>query len=85
VNDANWITIAGANIAVKEGPLGGTWNTMDLTAGDYQLRLVVYDNQIKNTRSALSWLLLQDNKGAADARDQYPPCHIQRHQRDHPV
>jgi len=47
VNDANWITIAGANIAVKEGPLGGTWNTMDLTAGDYQLRLVVYDNQNK--------------------------------------
>jgi hypothetical protein len=45
VGEANWTTIAGANQAVIEGPLGGTWNSQNVTPGDYQLRIVAYDSQ----------------------------------------
>lgn len=44
-NDTNWTTIAGANQAVVEGSLGGTWNSQNLTPGEYQLRIVAYDSQ----------------------------------------
>jgi hypothetical protein len=40
-----WTTIAAGNAKVVNGPLGGTWDTSDLTPGDYQLRLVVTDHQ----------------------------------------
>ena len=39
-----WATIAAGREAVVEGPLG-RWDTSALTPGDYQLRLVVVDNQ----------------------------------------
>lgn len=40
-----WTTIAAGNTAKKAEPLGGAWNTAQLTPGDYLLRLVVSDNQ----------------------------------------
>jgi hypothetical protein len=40
-----WITIAGGSAPVLDAALGGTWDTSERTPGDYQLRLVVYDNQ----------------------------------------
>lgn len=40
-----WVTIAAGNQAVISGELQGTWNTSQLLPGDYQLRLVVTDNQ----------------------------------------
>lgn len=40
-----WTTIAAGNSKIVNQPLGGTWDTSDLTPGDYQLRLVVYDHQ----------------------------------------
>lgn len=40
-----WITIAGGSTPVVDDGLGGTWDTSERTPGDYQLRLVVYDNQ----------------------------------------
>lgn len=39
-----WATIAAGNAPVTEGSLG-RWDTTALTPGDYQLRLVVIDNQ----------------------------------------
>ncbi len=39
-----WATIAAGNAAVKGGSLG-FWDTSALTPGDYQLRLVVIDNE----------------------------------------
>lgn len=39
-----WATIAAGRAVVNEGPLG-LWDTTALTPGDYQLRLVVVDNQ----------------------------------------
>lgn len=39
-----WATIAAGRVVVKAGPLG-RWDTTALTPGDYQLRLVVIDNQ----------------------------------------
>ncbi|HWQ47247.1 MAG TPA: hypothetical protein VN376_10285 [Longilinea sp.] len=40
-----WVTIAGGSSPVVDDALGGTWDTSERTPGDYQLRLVVYDNQ----------------------------------------
>lgn len=39
-----WATIAAGRTAVNQGSLG-RWDTTALTPGDYQLRLVVVDNQ----------------------------------------
>lgn len=39
-----WATIAAGRTVVREGSLG-RWDTTALTPGDYQLRLVVIDNQ----------------------------------------
>lgn len=39
-----WATIAAGRSVVVDGPLG-RWDTTALTPGDYQLRLVVVDNQ----------------------------------------
>ena len=43
--NAEWVTVAAGNQAVVNGKLQGTWNTSQLIPGDYQLRLVVTDNQ----------------------------------------
>jgi hypothetical protein len=40
-----WTTIAAGNKNTTNEELGGAWNTAQLTPGDYQLRLVVADNQ----------------------------------------
>lgn len=40
----SWATIAAGRVVVIEGPLG-RWDTTALTPGDYQLRVVVIDNQ----------------------------------------
>lgn len=44
VGSEAWATIAAGREVVNEGRLGA-WNTTALTPGDYQLRLVVVDNQ----------------------------------------
>lgn len=43
--DLIWTTIAGANTPVVDGSLGGTWNSQNVTPGDFQLRIVAYNNQ----------------------------------------
>jgi hypothetical protein len=40
-----WTTIAAGNQPITDAPLGGAWETGDLTPGDYELRLVVTNNQ----------------------------------------
>jgi hypothetical protein len=45
VGQTDWTTIAGNSIPVIDGPLGASWDTSQFPAGDYQLRLVVSDNQ----------------------------------------
>jgi hypothetical protein len=39
-----WGTIVAKNIPIQDGNLG-SWDTSAIAAGDYQLRLVVSDNQ----------------------------------------
>jgi len=41
----NWTTIAAGNTIVKNDLLGGAWDTSGLVPGDYELRLVVNDNE----------------------------------------
>jgi hypothetical protein len=40
-----WTTIAAGNKPITDAPLGGAWETKNLTPGDYRLRLVVTNNQ----------------------------------------
>jgi hypothetical protein len=40
-----WVTIAAGNQPKVDEALGGIWNTGQLIPGDYQLRLIVTDNQ----------------------------------------
>jgi hypothetical protein len=40
-----WLTIAAGNEARVDQPLGGVWNTSQVTPGDYLLRLVIADNE----------------------------------------
>ena len=44
INTDTWATITAGRNPVQNGLLGG-WDTTALTPGDYQLRLVVYDNK----------------------------------------
>lgn len=44
VGSDSWTTIAAGNVLDPEGNIGN-WDTSQLTPGDYQLRLVVTDNQ----------------------------------------
>jgi hypothetical protein len=41
----HWTTIAAGNKSIIDEALGGSWDTTSLTPGDYQLRLVVTNNQ----------------------------------------
>lgn len=43
--EGNWTAIAAGNLPRNDEPLGGSWNTDQVTPGDYELRLVVTDNQ----------------------------------------
>lgn len=43
-NSPDWTTLAAGNVPLVNGTIG-FWNTSQLPAGDYQLRLVVADNQ----------------------------------------
>jgi len=45
VGQTDWTTIAGNSAPVINGSLGASWDTTQYPAGDYQLRLVVTDNQ----------------------------------------
>lgn len=42
--DSIWTPISAGNTPVIDGPLGGIWNTEEITPGNYYLRLVVSDN-----------------------------------------
>lgn len=42
--DSIWTPISAGNKPVIEGPLGGVWNTEEITPGNYYLRLVISDN-----------------------------------------
>ena len=45
IDSGVWTTIAAGNSRVVDGPLGGAWDTAALNPGDYELRLIVTDNQ----------------------------------------
>jgi len=45
LGSGNWTTIAAGNSRVIDKPLGGAWDTEPLTPGEYELRLIVTDNQ----------------------------------------
>ncbi len=45
IDQDNWIPIMAGRDQVINGPLGGLWNSADLTPGDYRLRLVVFTSQ----------------------------------------
>jgi hypothetical protein len=41
----SWTTIAAGSTKIEDGPLGGSWDTSELTPGEYELHLVVTDHQ----------------------------------------
>ena len=45
LNSSSWQTISGENKSVINDVLGADWNIADLTPGDYELGLIVLDNQ----------------------------------------
>jgi hypothetical protein len=47
-----WLTIQAGNVPVTNGKLGD-WDTSRLTPGDYQLALVVVDNQAKSSEPCI--------------------------------
>jgi hypothetical protein len=47
-DETTWLTIQAGNAPVNEGKLGD-WDTSRLSPGDYQLALVVVDNQAKSS------------------------------------
>lgn len=47
-DETTWLTIQAGNVPVTEGKLGD-WDTSRLSPGDYQLALVVVDNQAKSS------------------------------------
>jgi len=52
-----WLTIQAGNTVVQNGKLGD-WDTTRLTPGDYQLGLVVVDNQAKASSACIIQLLV---------------------------
>lgn len=47
-DETTWLTIQAGNVPITEGKLGD-WDTSRLSPGDYQLALVVVDNQAKSS------------------------------------
>jgi hypothetical protein len=45
-DDLNWLTLQAGNITIQDGKLGD-WDTRRLSPGEYQLGLVVVDNQAR--------------------------------------
>jgi hypothetical protein len=45
VGDETWTTVAAGNQPVQNDALGGSWDTSNMTPGDYLLRLVVTDSK----------------------------------------
>lgn len=45
VDSDAWTTIAAGNSTIIDEALGGSWDTSSLTPGEYQLRLIVTDNE----------------------------------------
>ncbi len=45
VDSDNWTTISAGSTPVIDDALGGNWDTSSLTPGDYQLQLIVTDNE----------------------------------------
>jgi hypothetical protein len=52
-----WLTIQAGNTIVENGKLGD-WDTTRLTPGDYQLSLIVVDNQAKSSPACIVQLLV---------------------------
>ena len=51
-DETTWLTIQAGNLPVTDGKLGD-WDTSRLTPGDYQLALVVVDNQAKSSEPCI--------------------------------
>ena len=51
-DETTWLTIQAGNVPVVDGKLGD-WDTSRLTPGDYQLALVVVDNQAKSSEPCI--------------------------------
>ncbi|MCX6054025.1 MAG: hypothetical protein NTZ74_03755 [Chloroflexi bacterium] len=45
IDSDTWISIVAGHDAITNAPFGGNWDTRSLTPGDYQFRLVVFNNQ----------------------------------------
>jgi len=45
IDQDNWISILAGRDIVDNAPFGSSWNSADLTPGDYKLRIVVFNNQ----------------------------------------
>lgn len=68
VGSTDWMTIAAGNISVKKADVESgkdertwTWNTEQLIPGDYQLRLVVADNQNQTFPACTVSIRIQGN------------------------
>lgn len=41
----NWVAIVAGSSTIIDAPFGGSWDTRNLTPGDYRFRLVVFNNK----------------------------------------
>lgn len=54
-----WTTIAAGSTKVIDDALGGSWDTSNLVPGDYELRLVVTDNQNQSLPECVIQIIVQ--------------------------
>ncbi len=62
VGSEEWTTIAAGNTIVQDAPLGGVWDTSDLIPGEYQLRLIVNDNQNEPLPACIIQIIVNDSE-----------------------
>ncbi|KAF0111616.1 MAG: hypothetical protein FD147_797 [Chloroflexi bacterium] len=45
IDGDNWVSIVSGNDLITDAPFGGSWDTKNLTPGDYKFRLVVFNGK----------------------------------------
>ena len=62
VDSEDWVAIVAGSTAITDQPFGGSWDTSNLSPGDYKFRLVVFTNQEKELPDCTINVLVKASK-----------------------